>query len=321
MGEIPSILALEPDPDRAKALTRLVHEYVDANVIVSASADVAVSVLSRRMPQLILLSAFTPPADERSLMRFLRGVTRDNVPVLIISSIQEPSAARSPWSLRRTPVTRPAMMRDALGARMLRALDKSKDHGHEGRGCHVIGGESQALLDVPRAHRWSSRNGASLSGVRLSSGFVGQLLNISSSGLLVESDSALMPGTAVIFEFCSPTEELIRLWRPNVELAVSARTVRSEVSKTGPAFLRYRVAARFCAELELLSAEPTGDGESNPIPDLESQPAATEDIADVARRAAGQLQELARVLKSLECATAGRHRMDEETRSRALVEH
>jgi hypothetical protein len=72
MGEIPSILALEPDPDRAKALTHLVHEYVDANVVVSASADVAVSVLSRRMPQLILLSAFTPPADERSLMTFLR---------------------------------------------------------------------------------------------------------------------------------------------------------------------------------------------------------------------------------------------------------
>lgn len=133
MGEIPSVLALEPDPDRAKALTHLVHEYVDANVVVSASADVAVSVLSRRMPQLILLSAFTPPADERSLMTFLRGVTRDNVPVLIISSIPEPSAARSPWSLRRTPDTRPAIMRDALGARMLGALDKSKDHGHEGR--------------------------------------------------------------------------------------------------------------------------------------------------------------------------------------------
>jgi hypothetical protein len=321
MGEIPSILALEPDPDRAKALTHLVHEYVDANVVVSASADVAVSVLSRRMPQLILLSAFTPPADERSLMTFLRGVTRDNVPVLIISSIPEPSAARSPWSLRRTPDTRPAIMRDALGARMLGALDKSKEHGYEGMRCHVIGDESQALLDVPRAHRWSSRNGASLSGIRLSSGFVGQLLNISSSGLLVESDSALMPGTAVTFEFCGPTEELIRLWRPNAELAVSAHIVRSEVSKAGPACFRYRVAARFCDELELLSAEPTDESESNPVQVLEIQPAATEDIAGVARRAAEQLQELARVLKSFECAVAGRHRMGAETRSRALVEH
>ena len=321
MGEIPSILALEPDPDRAKALTRLVHEYVDANVVVSASADVAVSILSRRMPQLILLSAFTSPADERSLITFMREMTRNNVTVLIISSIPEPSGARSPWSLRRTPATRPAIMRDALGARMRGALDKSKDYGQEARRCHAIGDEPQALLDIPRAHRWSSRNAASLSGVRLSSGFGGQLLNISSSGLLIESDSALMPATEVTFEFCDPTEELIRLWRPNVELAVSARTVRSEVSKTGPALLRYRVAARFCAELELLSAEPTGDGESNPIPDLEVPPAATEDIAGMARRAAEQLQELARVLKSVECATAGGHRMDAETRSRALVEH
>ena len=212
-------------------------------------------------------------------------------------------------------------MRAALGARMLGALEKSKEHGYEGMRCHVTGDESQALLDVPRARRWSSRNGAPLSGVRLSSGFVGELLNISSSGLLVESDSALMPGNAVTFEFCGPTEELIRLWRPNAELAVSAHIVRSEVSKAGPACFRYRVAARFCDELELLSAEPTDESESNPVQVLEIQPAATEDIAGVARRAAEQLQELARVLKSFECAVAGRHRMGAETRSRALVEH
>lgn len=130
-----------------------------------------------------------------------------------------------------------------------------------------------------------------------------------------------MPGTAVTFEFCGPTEELIRLWRPNEALAVSAHIVRSEVSKAGPACFRYRVAARFCDELELLAAEPTDKSESNPVQVLEIQPAATEDIAGVARRAAEQLQELALVLKSLECAAGERYRMGAETRSRALVEH
>ena len=57
MSEIPSILAIEPSPDRASALVHLVHDYVEANVVVSASADVALAVMTKRMPELILLSA------------------------------------------------------------------------------------------------------------------------------------------------------------------------------------------------------------------------------------------------------------------------
>ena len=323
MGEIPSILALEPDPDRAKALTRLVHEYVDANVVVSASADVAVSVISRRMPQLILLSAFIPPPDERSLMTFLRGVTRDNVPVLIISSIPEPSAAKSAV-VRCVGLLIPDAAGDHAGcarrsdARCAGQIERARARRHalprhRRRVPGVVGRASRSPMVLSERGVVVGRSPV----IRVCWPAVEHFVQRAAGRVGFGPDA----GNAVTFEFCGPTEELIRLWRPNAELAVSAHIVRSEVSKAGPACFRYRVAARFCDELELLSAEPTDESESNPVQVLEIQPAATEDIAGVARRAAEQLQELARVLKSLECAAAGRHRMGAETRSRALVDH
>ncbi|HEY5617939.1 MAG TPA: hypothetical protein VIK60_08335 [Vicinamibacterales bacterium] len=314
-SEIPSILAIEPDPDRAKVLTQLVHDYVDANVVVSASADVAVAVIARRMPELILLSALTPPGDERSLVAFLRHTTRACAPVLMVSPFFEPRPERAQASsglqrmLGRRRGTRSESMRDALGARMRGALERSREESKSNTGAgfvEVIGEPGAAHEDavcVPRAHRWTARDLSWLSGVRLSSGVMGQLVNISNSGLLVESDSALMPGRSVTFELCS---NATNLWRPSTDLIVPAHVVRSEVSKVGPDRLRYLVAARFSQELELVSDYPMDDGASIDVPIPENQATATaaDGIGDVARRAAEGLQELARMLDSLEPAVA-----------------
>ncbi|MGH9257515.1 MAG: hypothetical protein ACRD3C_23385 [Vicinamibacterales bacterium] len=318
MGEIPSILAIEPDPGRANALTRLVHEYVDANVVVSASADVAVAVMMKRMPELILLSAFTPPGDERSLVAFLREANHGGVPVLIVSPGLEPRAERAEPSSglrsllgRRRPVAR-ELARDAFAARMRGALERSREYSIE---CDALRLTSERSVCIPRARRWPAQD-VSWLGVRLSSGFVGHLVNISNSGLLVDSDSALMPGNAVTFELCNPNGERTELWRPDTELIVLAQIVRSEVSKVGPDRLRYRVAAKFSRDLELLSERPIDQGESTDPRDLDAPVMTAASPDDVAPRTAGDgLQDLARALERLQstvsriCPPTGREQI------------
>jgi hypothetical protein len=134
--------------------------------------------------------------------------------------------------------------------------------------------------------------------VRLPSGYVRQVVNISNSGLLIECDSALMPGSSVTFELCANGEQL---WRPNTDLFVPARIVRSEVSKVDTDQLRYLVAAHFQRELELPSTAPmpleaTSTFAENAMAD--------DDFEEVTLRAANRLQELARALESLESTVA-----------------
>jgi len=298
----PSVLAIEPDPDRAHALTTLVHDYIDAKVVVSASASVAVAVIARQVPDLILMSAFTPPREERALIDFLRQTTQLNVPVLMVSPIIERHSERVSISsniyrvLRRSPATETVPMRDALGTRMRVALETVRGDagGFNGPQSHV----HQALC-VPRAHRWPARDLSWLAGVRLPSGDVRQLVNISNSGLLVECDSALMPGCSVTFELCANGNEL---WHRNTDLFVPARVVRSEVSKVDSDQLRYLVAAQFQREVELPSETPISRGAT---PTLSEDATTNDDFEEVTLRAANRLQELARALESLE-ATVGR---------------
>jgi CheY-like chemotaxis protein len=298
----PSILAIEPDPDRAHALTKLVHDYVDAKVVVSASASVAVAVIAKQVPDLILMSAFTPPHEERALVAFLRQTTRVNIPVLMVSPIIERQSKRASISsglyrvLRRAPATEMVPMRDALGERMRVALETAR--GDAG-GFNGPPSDVHQALCVPRAHRWTARDLSWLTGVRLPSGDVRQLVNISNSGLLVECDAALMPGSSVTFELCANGKEL---WHPNTDLFVPARIVRSEVSKVDISHLRYLVAAQFQRELELPSTAPMSR-EATPTPAGGAM--TDDDFEEVTLRAASRLQELARALESLE-STVGR---------------
>jgi CheY-like chemotaxis protein len=298
----PSVLAIEPDPDRARALTKLVHDYIDAKVVVSASASVAVAVIARQVPDLILMSAFTPPHEERALIEFLRQTTQVNVPVLMVSPIIEQHSERASISsgiyrvLRRSPATETVPMRDALGTRMRVALETVRGDagGFNGSQSRV----HQALC-VPRAHRWTTRDLSWLAGVRLPSGDVRQLVNISNSGLLVECDSALMPGSSVTFELCANGNEL---WHRNTDLFVPARVVRSEVSKVDTDQLRYLVAAQFQRELELPSTTAMSPGAT---PTSSEEAMTDDDFEEVTLRAANRLQELAGALERLE-ATVGR---------------
>jgi hypothetical protein len=141
---------------------------------------------------------------------------------------------------------------------------------------------------------------------------MGQLVNISNTGILIESDFALMPGNSVTFELCRGAADAPAVDHPS-GLIVPAHIVRSEVSKVGPNALHYLVAAKFSSDLELLPSALTG----SPATDFsDPQDHATAINGHAPRHADEALHDLARALEGLESAIS---RMGAE-RQGALVE-
>ena len=86
-----------------------------------------------------------------------------------------------------------------------------------------------------RAHRWGARDLPWLREIRLPWGLNVQLVNISHSGLLVESGARLAPGTATVFNLTGPEKQL----------SVQARIVRSAIAAVRSTGVRYHSAVSF----------------------------------------------------------------------------
>jgi hypothetical protein len=80
-----------------------------------------------------------------------------------------------------------------------------------------------------------------LSTVKLPWGLEVRVLNISSTGMLIETGSKFTPGTV--------TE--LQLYGPETDLVVSACFVRSEVALVDGRGVKYRAAATFKKQLDL----------------------------------------------------------------------
>jgi hypothetical protein len=93
-----------------------------------------------------------------------------------------------------------------------------------------------------RAHRWETADVPWLSAVKLPWGLEVKLLNISKSGLLVESGSKLDPGSTTTFHLSGS----------NKDLTVSARIVRSQVGAVTSRGVKYLAAALFDKTIDAL---------------------------------------------------------------------
>lgn len=96
----------------------------------------------------------------------------------------------------------------------------------------------------PRAHRLRPDELPWSSNLIMPNGVEVRLINVSNSGILVESPIKFAPD--------SPTEFHLR--GPNASLVVPARFIRSEVSTVDALGVRYRAAAIFSAKVELFPA-------------------------------------------------------------------
>jgi hypothetical protein len=90
--------------------------------------------------------------------------------------------------------------------------------------------------------------------VKLPSGLEVNLLNISRTGMLIETNSRFMPGTVTDFQLSGP----------NTSLAVTARFVRSEVAAVASRGVKYHAAATFTQELQLREQVGSGSAASAP---------------------------------------------------------
>lgn len=255
-GRIVRILAIEPDPRRAVTIERFVSEYFGADVVVTTSAGDALVALCDDSPDLILTSSFLAAGDDEQLAAHLRTMPDfDHVPVLTIPPLVETAA----WDVsaiavgieealaqtkRHAPdpeIDRPARL-FLIEAQKALALEASQ----AGRMTSLV----RIERDLPserdfaewrtRARRWNGHEVPWIAGIQLTWGArtrpTLRLRNISSTGVLVESDVDIALGNKAGFELASSDEET---------LIVHARVVRVETRDEDPSNVRFVVAASF----------------------------------------------------------------------------
>ena len=337
------ILAIEPDPQSGDLLSRVLDGRVGADVTVVEDIDAALASIAEQVPDLILTSTFLPPAALARLIDELRcrpHATHTQVittPHFLDSPVVETSSDASDRILQfpraRTGAGRfhcdPATLRtqvaqyldQAIALRAaarntpqqwgpitdLVAVSRSLDPWQP-----IRRSPSSSSLRIPTAEdlrglnllrpadrrRASRRRAADLGGqwaLRLSPHGDASILDISSTGVRLETSTQLYPGHLVNLE-------LIGMGGSH---PVSARLIRTETIESDGSEVKYRAAAMFLREVEMLT---TG---GNPLVDaaaVESHPPKA--LADL----------LGRVLASASWVSNGTTlRASFETELRAMV--
>jgi hypothetical protein len=104
---------------------------------------------------------------------------------------------------------------------------------------HLLGGSE--VTDRRRARRRTAADLPGLWAVRLPLGPEAKVVDMSSSGVLVETSFKLSPGSTIDLQVVGQ----------NIDIRVPARMVRSEVASVNHLGVRYRAAAAFSHELDI----------------------------------------------------------------------
>ena len=266
------ILAIEPDRERSVILKRLVKESLNIDLVLAESADQAIARLTEAPPDVILTSSLLPPHEDDHVATHLRLSPVLTIPPLVehaAGTLKRSLLSRVLPRLRRRQPISPTYDFRAVAMRIEEALEESRmsaRHNEDdrparlmlleakrtllleaGRGPDQSEPVSLAQLDTElrsfvdrrdhtaRAQRWDGDQLPWLSGVRLTWGADLRLVNISRSGLLVESGVRFTLGNRADFELESAEQGLI----------VNARVVRADVSQAGSLGVKYIAAAVF----------------------------------------------------------------------------
>jgi len=238
--------------------------------------------MSAEQLDLILTSTLLTKKDDQDLVAHLRQTPAlRHVPILTIPLVTEqPDPRATPSGLmsrlrRRRPLAGPAYDFSTVAARIEAALEQSRiDAATEFDSSYfaLAGTDARPApddVDAPlavlptideqirascglgptrtRAQRWTSAQLPWLASVKLSWGLEVRLLNISSSGLLVESGVSLTPGSTTTFQLTGPSQDMV----------VPARVVRSRVATVNSVGVRYHAAAVFDNAFAALTAADT----------------------------------------------------------------
>jgi len=274
------ILAIEPNPECGVTLRQFVRESLGAELVLATSAEAAIAAMSDEPPDLILTSTLLGPGEDQQLAAHLRQQpSLRHMPILTIPPLvdqeqDKPSRGLLSRLMGRQHRRWSAYDFEAVAGRIRESIDAARLAAAEDRAmtsrCDVVEAPAAALemsdeelraycglgSKRKRARRWSGDELPWISSVKLSWGLELRLLNISRSGVLVESGIRLTPGNRT----------QIQLGGPHSDLVVAARVVRSRVSTVDPLGVRYVSAAQFEQSFDALSPGDTSVGVT-PDPD------------------------------------------------------
>jgi len=275
-----NILAIESDPERIVILRRLVSEKLGAHVIVAESVESAISTLDSKKPDVIVTSSLLSPGDDQQLAEHLRKApSLDHLPVLTLPPLVDTDDSDSDDGLmsrlfRRRRQSWPTYDADAVTTRIEDALQQSKNDAaryadlwkrparlllmepeepaEEETGLvYTLDADLARFLGIQpqqdRAPRWERTDLQWLESISHAWGGELNLLNMSSSGLLVESGIRMTLGNLTDFQLAD---------RDDRDYVMSARVVRSDVASVTTRGVKYVTAAVFDKPFE--SIGPNG---------------------------------------------------------------
>jgi CheY-like chemotaxis protein len=264
------ILAIEPDADRGVLLQLLVRESLNTDLVLATSTADAITAMTESRPDLILTSMLLAANEEHDLVAHLRATSPlRHVPVLTVPAVTSMAVTETrPAGLfarfrRRRPPLLPMYNFNAVITRIEEALEQSKTAAAQAQ----QEAEEQALASIveetvgtrvhhslvpevvssgsrKRARRLPMSDVPWLATVKLAWGQSLRLLNISSSGVLVETGMRLLPGSSAA----------IQLAGTGLALTVPARVVRCHVSNVDSLGVKYKMAVKFEHPVEALIA-------------------------------------------------------------------
>jgi CheY-like chemotaxis protein len=286
------ILAIDANPKRRRLLAALVREHVRAQIVMVDSVKAAIASIGEQTPDLIVAPTLISPPDEAELLAHMKGmasapyVQMITLPALDMLSDRAPAPAPRRDILGSLFNRRPTSLdlkydRGVVAAQIVDGLARAKQlriEYAEALACaeavaaaretalvlarHVdieAAVQHQAARDERRvALRKAKGDLPWLSAIKLAGGAELQIVNISSTGVLVETGSKLTPGSTTTFHLSGP----------EMNLVVPARFIRSDVARIDGLGVRYHAAAVFTEELDLDGPQRQRSGSSGPNHDL-----------------------------------------------------
>lgn len=257
MSITPRILAVEPDRSNALALRRFVQSCIDAELLIVDSVAAAKAALAEHMPQAVLVSELISPDDDVDLTAHVRTrMPGRPVPILAVPAMggDDSEMSAPPRGLLRLIASGGALT-DAPRLQMARRQAALR-HALQAIAelpARPAAATAAAPITVPahrpRAPRWKGDNIAWLSRVTMPLGLEVRLVNISRSGLLIESRGHFLVDQPAAFEL-----------HGRLRVVVPGRFVRSTAvagSGSGGAAL-YHSAALFDDDLPLFAPLASG---------------------------------------------------------------
>jgi CheY-like chemotaxis protein len=311
----PRVLVVEPDFERARVLARMLRPSISFRLEIVTNADEALRSMASELPELVMTSTLLSPADVAAITGYVRQVApRCRLPVVdlpfaisdkvVIATAPESKVFGLGMLRRRTVAVRPMCDVTSLREHIEQYLQQSL---HEPAPLQdrletlalLSRAESGWLVPAPVRDAAAAMHRSASGGLdqrpdrrrarrrrpedlplrwqlQLAGAPDINIVNISTSGVLLETGTQLVPGTIMD----------LQLLGQDRKLNVPARMIRTEVVSADPLGVRYRVAAAFARELEVLESAPSIPSTDLPKPDIAS-------VADALMRVSAEIERAA----------------------------